>query len=379
MTTTLTTASGTLATTTMLAARVDTGSTSVELTEVPIPEPGPRDVLIQVASAGLAPGMMTLLARGAFPILPTTLGHEAAGTVAALGADVTDVEHGARVRVHPNLSCGHCSYCTSDREMMCAQQALIGHAAFSSRPMPLYERYHDGGLAEYIRVPAHLVDPLPDAVGFDVGARVHDLANAVRALKCSDLPGGATVVVTAATGTMGVATVALARHFGVARLLLVGRHATRLASVRDLAGDIRTETVALDKLDDDWAGTQALTAALRDLAPAGAHAVIDYVPEGPAGIQALSALATGGTFVHMGANSAPLPLPMIAIMANCWRFVGTRANTRSDVRQVLALLDGGGLDAGRLISHRFPLAQIGRAIAAMQSRTEPMWMSVINP
>ncbi|MDL4816521.1 alcohol dehydrogenase catalytic domain-containing protein [Actinomadura opuntiae] len=363
----------------MLAARADRGSDALQLVEIPVPEPGPLDVLVKVASAGLAPGMMRLLAMGAFRHLPTTLGHEAAGTIAAVGDQVTGVAVGARVRVHPNLTCRSCRYCRTDREMMCVQQAMIGHAAFSDVPMPLYDAYHDGGLAEYVRVPHWLVDPLPDAVSFDVGAKVHDLANAVRALKLADLTPGATLVVTAATGTMGTATIALARHFGVARLVLVGRSAERLEAVRRLSAGVATDIVALDELPSGWDEKQGLTRALRDLVPAGADAVLDYVPQGPVTLQATTALSTGGTLVHMGANQAPVTLPMIALMRNCWRIVGTRACTRTDAEQVLGLLGSGALDAADLITHRYPLADAVRAVDAMQSRTEPIWMAVVNP
>ncbi|MCX4904653.1 alcohol dehydrogenase catalytic domain-containing protein [Streptomyces sp. NBC_00878] len=366
-------------TNTMLAARAEKGSAELHLQEISIPEPGPMDVLVKVASAGLAPGMMRLLAMGAFKHLPTTLGHEVAGTVAAVGADVTGMVTGTRVRVHANLNCRSCTYCRSDRDMMCPQQAMLGHAAFGEVPMPLYERYHDGGLAEYIRVPHWLVDPLPDSVSFDVGAKVHDLANAVRALKLAQLPLGGTLVVTAATGTMGTASVKLARHFGVGRLILVGRSAERLSAVRRLAGDVACDMVAIEDLPADWGTGQGLTRALRKLVPQGADAVLDFIPEGPATSQSLAALATGGTLVHMGANQAPLTLPMIAIMANCWRVVGTRACTRTDAKDVLALLDSGALDAQDLITHRYPLADVGEAVAAMQSRAEPIWMAVINP
>ncbi|MBO2465484.1 alcohol dehydrogenase catalytic domain-containing protein [Actinomadura sp. LCR2-06] len=363
----------------MLAARADRGSDALQLVKIPIPEPGPLDVLVKVASAGLAPGMMRLLAMGAFRHLPTTLGHEAAGTVAAVGDRVSGVAVGDRVRVHPNLTCRSCRYCRTDREMMCAQQAMIGHAAFSDVPMPLYDEYHDGGLAEYVRVPHWLVDPLPDAVGFDVGAKVHDLANAVRALKLAGLTPGATLVVTAATGTMGTATIALAEHFGVARLVLVGRSAGRLEAVRRLSGGVAVDTVALDELPTGWDEAQGLTRALRDMVPEGADAVLDYVPQGPVTLQATAGLATGGTLVHMGANQAPVTLPMAVLMRNCWRIVGTRACTRTDAEQVLALLGGGALDAGDLITHRYPLAETARAVDAMQSRTEPIWMAVVNP
>jgi threonine dehydrogenase-like Zn-dependent dehydrogenase len=357
----------------MLAARARQGSALPQLDKIVIPEVGPDDVLVKVAAAGLAPGMMSLLAQGAFTRLPTTLGHEAAGTITAVGAAVSGISVGERVRVHPNLNC------RTDRDMMCPQQAMIGHAAFGDAPMPLYDRYHDGGLAEYVRVPHWLVDKLPASVSFDVGAKVHDLANAVRALKCAALPNAATLIVTAATGTMGTATIKLAAHFGVARLILVGRSAARLDAVRQLAGHVPTDVVALESLPADWATTQGLTRALRTLAPQGADAVLDFIPDGPATTQSLTALATGGSLVHMGANRAPVALPYIAVMVNCWRIVGTRACTRSDAREVLTMLDDGSLAIDDLITHRFPLAQADVAVAALQNRVEPIWMAVVNP
>ncbi|WP_194820508.1 alcohol dehydrogenase catalytic domain-containing protein [Nocardia sp. XZ_19_385] len=365
--------------TVMLAARAHRGSDSVVLEQIPVPTPGPLDVVVKIASAGLAPGMMRLLASGAFKHLPTTLGHEAAGTIAALGSQVSGITVGERVRVHPNLNCRDCGYCRTDRDMMCAQQAMIGHAAFSRAPMPLYDRYHDGALAEYIRVPHWLIDKLPDNVGFDVAAKVHDLANAVRALKCADLPLGATVIVTAATGTMGTATIKLAEQHGISRLILVGRNADRLEAVRALAGGVATDIVAIDELDSDWATTDGLTARLRALAPDGADAVIDFIPDGPATGQAMAGLATGGTLVHMGANRTPLPFPPAALMINCWRYVGTRSCTRTDAREVLALLGEGALRVEELITQRFALAEVVAAIDAMQRRDEPMWMTVVNP
>jgi len=364
---------------TMLAARAHAGSNNLVVEKIPAPEPGPGEVVVKVASAGLAPGMMSLLVMGAFKHLPTTLGHEAAGTVAAIGDQVSDIKVGDRVRVHPNLNCRNCVYCRTDRDMMCAQQAMIGHAAFSSVPMPLYERYHDGGLAEYVRVPNWLIDPLPDNVSFDVGAKVHDLANAVRILKLAELRQGATAIVTAATGTMGTATIKLAKHFGVGRLILVARNADRLDAVAALSGGVAVDTVALDELPEDWGTTGGLTQRLRRLAPEGAHAVIDYIPSGPATGQAMAGLATGGVIAHMGGNTTPIPVPPIGLMINCWRFVGTRACTRNDALDVLKLLESDALRVDELITQRFALADTVAAVHQMQQRDHPMWMTVVNP
>ena len=139
--------------TTMLALRAHRDSTVLHLEEIPVPEPGPLDVVVKVASAGLAPGMVRLLEMGAFKHLPTTLGHEAAGTITAVGSAVPDFGVSDRVRVHPNLNCGRCDYCRSDRDMMCRQQAMLGHAAFGDIALPLYDEYHNGGIAEYVRIP----------------------------------------------------------------------------------------------------------------------------------------------------------------------------------------------------------------------------------
>ncbi|MGV0037103.1 alcohol dehydrogenase catalytic domain-containing protein [Mycobacterium colombiense] len=362
----------------MIAARaLPNHEVAVQKTAVPAAKS--FDVVVKVMSAGLAPGMTSLLKMGAFKHLPTTLGHEAAGTIAAVGDNVQDVKVGDRVRVHPNLNCRSCAYCRSDRDMMCAQQAMLGHAAFGTVPLPLYAEYHDGGLAEYVRVPYWLVDPLPDSVTFDVGAKVHDLANALRALKCTQVSSGSTLIITAATGTMGTATIKLAHTFGVSQLILVGRSAERLHKVAGLARELETAVVALEELSPDWDKTAALTQAIRRVVPRGADAVIDYIPTGAATAQSMGALATGGTMVHMGANPAPLAFPTIALMANCWKFVGTRSCTRNDALQVLRMLGSGAVNIDELITHRFPLVDSVAAIDAMACRREPMWMSVVHP
>ncbi|QKG27068.1 alcohol dehydrogenase catalytic domain-containing protein [Actinomadura verrucosospora] len=363
----------------MLAVRVREGSLDLHLENVPVPVLGPRDVLVRVASAGLAPSIVKHLARGRFTHLPSTPGHEVAGTVVDAGPDAARSPVGTRVRVHPMLSCGSCRYCTTARQQMCAQAAMIGNAAFGTGPMELYARYHDGGLAEFIRVPEWLVDPLPDRVGFDVAAKLHELGNAHRALSEARLPEGGRVVVTAATGAMGTATVKLAESFRVGELVLVGRSAERLEAVRPLAGPVPVRTVALEELGPDWARTEELTGRLRELLSDGADAVLDYLPGGPGTAQAMQALATGGALVHMGGSGDPLPFPIRVIMTRCWRVVGTRGCTREDTAAVLGLLAGGRLDADELITHRFALRDAAEAMAAVLRRAEPMWMAVVNP
>ena len=94
----------------MRALRANKQSERPRLERVDIPEVGPQDVLIKVASAGLVPGNMAMLKIGRLTTLPTTLGHNVAGIVEKIGELVDTVEVGERVRLHPNLSCGTCNY-----------------------------------------------------------------------------------------------------------------------------------------------------------------------------------------------------------------------------------------------------------------------------
>jgi threonine dehydrogenase-like Zn-dependent dehydrogenase len=362
----------------MWALRANAGEAKPRLEQIDIPEVGAGDVLIKVGAAGLAPGMITLLERGLLKPLPMTLGHEAAGTVAAVGNPVSGFKVGDRVRLHPTMSCGRCAKCVTDRQQMCESAAMMGFVAFGARPVDAYDTYRNGGLAEYVKAPQAQVDHLPDNVSAEVGAKVHDLANAVRCLKSAELPAGATVIVLAPTGTMGTATLKIAPYFGIARLVLVGRNAARLEALRTLA-NIKTDIIAADRLGEDWAKSQALARAVAQLLPQGADAVIDYVPHGTDFWQALSGLAVGGRFVHMGGNPSAFPMPMIALLQKCWTIVATRNHSRSDVRLVLDLLASGRVKVDDLITHRFRLSDIDAAISAFRSRDLPIWMGVVNP
>ena len=359
----------------MIAARVfDDDRTTFVLGEVPEPEPGPTDVLVRVEAAGLAPGVFALLQMGRIPLLPVVLGHEIAGEVVAVGTRADPDLVGARVRVHPSLGCGRCEYCTSDRDMMCSANSMIGHAVFGPDAMPLYSRYHNGGLAQFMIAPESNIDILPPGVGFELGAKVHDFANAIRALKLADLPASSTVAVTAATGAMGTATIALARDFGIARVIAVGRNAYRLAAVRELDPDL-VSTVTIT--EDD--APEAVVGRVRAIEPAGVHAVLDFFPAGTGLAKLFGGIRYGGRIVHMGMNPAPLHIPQIAMSVACVSFVGTRNGTRSDALDAIRILARNPDRYQRLITHRFALADANQARDALLSRDEPIWMSIVQP
>ncbi len=358
----------------MLASEVIDQQGTLRVGTVADPVALSGEAVVRVEAAGLAPGAFNLLRMGAVPILPTILGHEISGTVESVGDPEQAALVGRRVRVHPLLSCGVCDYCTTDREMMCAQNAMIGHAVFGSEAMARYERYHNGGLAELVVVPVANVDVIPDNLDFELGAKVHDFANAIRAFKLADLDNGATLIVAAATGAMGVATIALAREFGVHRIIAIGRDSDRLAEVAQLDPDL-VRTVTL--LDDD--NPQTVAGRIRSIAPQGAHAAIDYLPAGRGTSFVFGGIRQGGRIVHMGVNPEPLVIPPAAFSVNCISFIGTRNGTRKDAHDAIRLLTANPERYARLITHRLALDEAAVARDNFSSRDEPMWMTVVRP
>ena len=215
----------------MQALRIKAGVQDPVLETISVPQIGEDDVLIRVLATHFAPDSLKMVAAGMMKPLPTTLGHKVAGINAAVGSAVTDLKVGDRVRLDPNVNCGDCRYCKTDRDVMCEINGTMGFFALGKSP--LFERYHNGGLSEYICAPAVSVHALAGHISFDVGAKVYDLANAAAVLRRAALPDGCTLLVTAVTGCMGSAVVKLAHFFGVRRLVLVARSSQRLEAVKD--------------------------------------------------------------------------------------------------------------------------------------------------
>lgn len=361
----------------MLAARAYTGETAFRLEQIPVPEVNDGEALVRVRASGLASGMPILWAAGMIKLLPATLGHEIAGVVESVGRGVDSVAPGDRVRVHPNLTCGYCARCQGDQEQMCSACSMIGFAVFGPDAMPMYERYHEGGLAEFVRVPARLLDPLPEAIPFHVGAKIHDIAGVNRSITEAGVGLGDTLVLTSGTGALGGVTVRLAACRGLARVIVVGRSRARLEQIKALAPGL-VEIVPLDELGDDWQESDAVATAIRRHAPNGADAIIDYTPQGPLPWRAARAMRTGGRLVIRAARPGVAEVPLLDLMHACWQIVGTRNGTRSDVRAVIALLESGQLEAADLFTHRFDLPDVNKGLAALRDRSVPTWFIGID-
>jgi len=194
---------------------------------IAVPQPQPGEALVRVAAAGMCHTELHLhhgiLNLGVAPLVP---GHEIAGEVVAVGADVTTIKPGERVAVYYYVGCGQCGWCRSGQENLCPNlQDQLGFTV-------------DGGYAEYVVAPARNLVPLPPTVSLEEAASLSCSAttalHAVRSV--AEVRLGDTVVVYG-VGAVGYALIQLCKLAG-ARVIAVGRTQRKLQLAAELGADV---------------------------------------------------------------------------------------------------------------------------------------------
>ncbi|NVH74108.1 zinc-binding dehydrogenase [Paraburkholderia sp. JPY432] len=195
-----------------------------DIRDVPIPECGAFDVLIKVERCGICGTDLHIYhgnySRDRLPLIP---GHEFSGTIAAIGDAVQGFTHGQRVTADINLGCRSCFYCRKNEILNCPQRVQLGI-------------HVDGGMAEYVRVPAHAVVPLPPDMPVEQGTMVEPLSCIVRAFRKSHLRLGESVLVIGG-GPIGQLHLQLALRAGAAPVILVEPNPQRAALGKELGAD----------------------------------------------------------------------------------------------------------------------------------------------
>jgi D-arabinose 1-dehydrogenase-like Zn-dependent alcohol dehydrogenase len=220
----------------MRAVRLVQIGEPLENAEIEVPEIGLSDVLVRVAAAGMCHSDAHYR-DGISKIdnLPVTLGHEVAGTVEQVGAEVARVAPGDRVCVHYLVHCGRCEFCTRGLEQFCRSGQMIG-------------KHRDGGYAQFIKVPARSVFPLPDEISFEIGAiMMCSSATAFHALKKARLKSGESIAIFG-FGGLGFSALQLARALDCGEIYVVEVNAAKLQSAAKL-GAVAIDAKASDPVE----------------------------------------------------------------------------------------------------------------------------------
>ena len=292
--------------------------------DVPVPEPGPGEVLVRVAGAGLCHSdCMIAQAPTVYRADGTafTIGHETAGWVATAGDGVRALAAGTPVVVHAEWGCGACAMCRRGAERFCT---TIRPAAGAGLGI-------DGGMAEYVLVPAarHLVT-LPDSIDPTDAGPLDDAAltpyHAIRTSMPWLEPGCVAVVI--GVGGLGHLAVQLLRALTSATVVAVERNPTRRAFAAELGAD-----VVLDPDDDAAARIKAMGAE-------GASLVLDLVGSDETLALAAAAAARLGKIVCVGAALGSYPFSLITVPFECV-VQTTYAGEVAELAQVVELAAAG--------------------------------------
>lgn len=308
----------------MRAVLIEEAGGPLRVREIPVPEPGPGEVLLRVG--GCAVDRFDLAIRNGVreraTRLPHILGHEIAGEVADLGSGVGGLAEGDRVAVSLYLVCGRCRWCLRGRETIC--ENFGGHIGVN---IP-------GGYAEFVVVPARNLASIPEELDL---AAASILANAIgtpyHALVARmGLRPGHRLVVTGAGGGVGLHAIQLGVMLGAA-VMAVDLGPDKLAACRDQGADI-----AIDPTETDLGQTISEWTSGR-----GADGVLELV--GPATMPAaLNALAKGGKMVIVGSHTgSEWTIDPGDIYRNEWEIVGSRNVSIDELRTVVDLVARGAI------------------------------------
>jgi NADPH:quinone reductase-like Zn-dependent oxidoreductase len=317
-----------------------------ELRDLPEPQPGPDEVVVQVQSCGLN-HLDLWLEAGGLPVqipLPRTPGGEVAGQICAVGSGVKGWDPCENVAVQSNLFCGECEFCLRGDESICIRGEMLGVQ-------------RDGGFAEKVVVPARALVRMPAGVDFDTSAALslagstamHMLTN--RAL----VHEGDWVLVMGGASGVGSAAIQIAKQLG-ARVISTGSTEAK----RSLAQHLGAEFV-LDSNDPNWPAEVRKLTRRR-----GVDLIIEHIG-GEVLLNCFECLARGGTIVTCGATAGR------EVQFNLWpffvkqhRLIGSYGRNRADIQATLEWAAAGKLKP--VIDSIFPLDQVPAAFAKLRSR-----------
>jgi 2-desacetyl-2-hydroxyethyl bacteriochlorophyllide A dehydrogenase len=319
---------------TMKAVRLVEIRKPLEMQEIPIPTPGPSDVLVRIKASGICHSDVHMWA-GQHPVdhLPIILGHEIAGTVEMVGDLVDPGWVGQRVCLHYVVGCGKCEFCRQGREPLCTSAGFLAATL-------------DGGFAEFISIPALNLVPLPSEVPFEHGAVLMcSAATSYHALRRARLQPGESVAVFG-TGGVGMSAVQLAPVFGAAKVFAIDIKQDKLQAAEQY-GAIPVNASKVDPVGE----IQRLTGGN------GVDVALGIVGLAKTMEQAVKSVRGAGRTVLVGMADEPMEIiPMEDIVVKEVEIIGSVDHSYNELPIVIEFARQGLLDMSGVVERTIPLA-----------------------
>jgi threonine 3-dehydrogenase len=320
----------------------------LELTEWPVPEIGPGEVLVKVRAASICGTDLHIYKWDEWAQHrlkpPFVVGHEIAGEIAQVADDVTSVKVGDYVSLESHVVCNECFYCKTGREYICENTKILG-----------VDR--DGGFAEYVAVPAQNAWKNPPDLPLRIAVIEENFGNAVHTAMAQDL--SAKYVLVTGCGPVGIMAISVAKAAGARRVFATDISDYRLAMARKMGADL-----TVNVLEEDVVG-KLLEATCDEgvdvlLEMSGAPSAID---------QGFTVLKEGGEAALLGLAPGPFTFDLnqhiIFKGAIVRGIVGRRL--WETWYQTRGLLESGAVDLSQVVTHEFTLEQFDEAYHVFMS------------
>jgi threonine 3-dehydrogenase len=314
---------------------------------VPKPSPGSGEVLIAVRHAGVCGTDVHIAdwdpwAQGRMHP-PVVVGHEFAGEIVAIGDGVTELKIGQLVTAEGHIVCGHCLQCRTGNSHICRNTRIIG-----------VDR--DGAFAEFIVMPATNVLSL-DGIPTEVGAIMDPMGNAFHTVLTADIPGSYVFVV--GCGPIGCFAVGIARAAGAAKVIASDVNPKRLALAQKMGAQVTIDATKQDVV------RQVLEATGND----GADVVCEMSGVPSALHQAFASVRMGGRVQLLGLPKGEVPVDLAnEIIFKGITIYGVIGRKMYETWHLMRrFLSSGMFDPRPVMTHKFPLAKIDEALAAIRS------------
>lgn len=330
---------------------------SLHVRDIPKPDVGPKDVLVEVKACGICGsdvhGYDGSTGRR---IPPLVMGHEAAGVIVETGREVRSFAVGDRVTFDSTISCGACRFCRSGDVNLCQNRQVLGVSCGDYR--------RNGAFAEYVSVPENIVYTLPDSFAYEKAALIEAVSIAVHAAKISRIRPGSTAAIVGA-GMIGLLAVQAFRHFGCTTILAVDLEQSKLDLARSLGAD---ETFL--------AADPSLIAKIKDATGGdGVDIAVEAVGAQKSISTAIEVTRRGGTVTLIGNLSPKVEIPLQVVVSRQLCLLGSCASA-GEYKECIALMELGVIDVEPLISAVAPLSEGVEWFNRLYTR-EPGLMKVI--
>ncbi|MCA1727626.1 MAG: zinc-binding dehydrogenase [Actinobacteria bacterium] len=344
----------------MLAARFHAPNRPLVVEETADPTPGPGEVVIEVTACGICASDLHFI-HGEMPLPttpPVTMGHEASGTIVAVGPNVNGLAEGDRVAAYAGKSCGTCERCVAGALDECRNPQVMGI-------------HYDGAFARYLLAPAYTLARVPNGVDMEQAAIACDSVTTPYAalLERGGLKPGERVGLWG-IGGLGTHAVQIARMAGAAFIVAVDPHPGARERALALGADL-----ALDPSDDVPAALKDATGGFR------LSLAVDLVGNPRVVQQAMRCLDRGGRVVLCGQSFEHLDAgPILTLLSFLGlSILGHLGYRKRHLEDVLRLVQSGRLDLSGSITDRLPLDRVNEGVDRLTRKDESIVRLLVRP